>query len=168
MNKIYQKMIPGEENRSKSILSGFTLIELLVVVLIIGILAAVAVPQYEKAVEKSRAAEAKVVLRQIAVAQDAYMLSNGSATDDFSELDVTIPESGYWEYWLEETIGPGTYALTASRKGRDYFIFYTRGYGNDDGYFLCSSSDGLGDCKFFGREKDLYNMAASGWTVLRM
>lgn len=56
---------------------GFTLIELLVVVLIIGILAAVAVPQYQKAVEKSRVAEALSVIGSLRQGIDLLILTNG-------------------------------------------------------------------------------------------
>ena len=55
---------------------GFTLIELLVVVLIIGILAAIALPQYQKAVEKARAAEAVVRISQLEKAIDLWKLTN--------------------------------------------------------------------------------------------
>jgi prepilin-type N-terminal cleavage/methylation domain-containing protein len=71
--------------------TGFTLIELLVVVLIIGILAAIAVPQYQKAVEKSRAAEALLNVRALAEAVKRAQLASGALPGSFDELDITIP-----------------------------------------------------------------------------
>lgn len=71
----------------------FTLIELLVVVLIIGILAAVAVPQYQRAVEKSRAMQAVALLKTVGQATDAYFLANGTFPTSLSQLDIDIPES---------------------------------------------------------------------------
>lgn len=70
---------------------GFTLIELLVVVLIIGILSAVALPQYEQAVAKSRYMSLMPLLRAISDAENVYYLANGQYTLDFTQLDITMP-----------------------------------------------------------------------------
>ena len=67
---------------------GFTLIELLVVVLIIGILSAVALPQYTKSVEKSRATQALTILNALKTNTDIYLLENGGLP---SELTTILP-----------------------------------------------------------------------------
>ena len=69
-------------------LGGFTLIELLVVVLIIGILASVALPQYFKAVERARMAEAETLINNIVQAQRRKHMQTNRYAIDFRGLDV--------------------------------------------------------------------------------
>ena len=70
---------------------GFTLIELLVVVLIIGILTASAIAQYQKAVEKTEAVQALTLLKTFAQAAEAFYMANGRYPIDFTELDISLP-----------------------------------------------------------------------------
>ena len=77
---------------------GFTLIELLVVVLIIGILAAIALPQYNKAVAKSRIASMLPLAKTIVNAKEIYYAQNGEYSRDTTVLGVDVPASCSYLY----------------------------------------------------------------------
>ena len=82
-------------------LKGFTLIEMLVVILIIGILAGIALPQYKYAVEKTKFVQLKTTAKAIKDAQTRYVLTNGDRSLDLSVLDIDIEGCTYSKFFTE-------------------------------------------------------------------
>ena len=132
----------------KNLSKGFTLIELLVVVLIIGVLAAVALPQYMKTLEESRASEAVQVLSSVRRDQERYYLSNLEYTNDWDKLDVSFPltfvnatqrKSLYFDYTL--ITGPTYNYITAYRgsggQNKYRFELYYERAGSNSRKFAC-------------------------------
>ena len=103
---------------NKKTKEGFTLIELLVVVLIIGILAAVALPQYQKAVAKSRFAALKPIVKSIKDAEEIYYNEHGNY-GALVDLDVQAPSGAVA---LSETSGHD-YVRASSSSGNRYTVY---------------------------------------------
>ena len=142
----------------------FTLIELLVVVLIIGILAAVALPQYQKAVAKSRVMQVLPYIQAVYEAEQVYYLANGTYAETLDELAVDSTCPNGWSCYLGiEPTSPNLKRNKVQAKHNDLNIHIIRYYGPlpyanlEDRYrdkTYCSSiqtnTKGIQVCKSFG------------------
>lgn len=84
--------------RRGKFLYGFTLIELIIVIVIIGIMASLALPRYQKAIENSRKAEAYTILKAIHGAQMRYAIENDAYTNNPANLDINVTTGKFFSF----------------------------------------------------------------------
>lgn len=140
---------------------GFTLIELLVVVLIIGILATIALPQYQKSVAKARAVEIVTTFDALTKAMQLYALgetaenatqlfNSTSATDTLSHLGITIPLSNNLQenyqiiaYWEGNSDRYSTIGISRGNNGATFAFQIDNENNTFSSYGGCDGADTL-------------------------
>lgn len=135
----------------------FTLIELIIVVIIIGILASIAIPQFNKTMERSRIAEASAVLGALRGAQLRYKLENTNYATDYTKLDIDTPNydgsgnpNGKFFTYNVANAAEGTTATTiatAQRKSSQYGQYILNI--NDQGKIYCADTVPTDACAGF-------------------
>jgi len=100
---------------------GFTLIELLIVVVIIGIIAAIAVPKFQSTKGKANAAALRADLRNLASAQEAYFYEHARYTTDTTNLKYKGSKGVYLTIiaantggWSAKATHPQSFPLTCA------------------------------------------------------
>lgn len=105
-------MKPAQRSR------GFTLMEMMIVVVILAILAAIALPSYQKYVLRSHRAEGQALLSEAAARQERYFAQNNSYAGTAAALNMTSYVAGLQYYGLAiSNVGASTYTLTATATG---------------------------------------------------
>lgn len=116
---------------------GFTLIEMMITVLIVGILSAVAIPQYTKYMQKARRADAQALLSEISVKQQQFLMTQRryAKTADFTDLGISVPSSvsDYYTGYDTITVNGLSYTVSATPAGAQ---------GSDECGVLTINSDG--------------------------
>ena len=94
---------------------GFTLVEVLIVVIIIGILAAIGIPQFAASIEKAKGGEARAGLGHIQTGEKVYYAENEYYTDTIGDLDISLTQR-YWSFAIT-TPSSTTYTAISTRSG---------------------------------------------------
>ena len=134
-----------KDSKQKNLKSGFTLLELLVVVLIIGILAAIALPQYQKVIYKTKYSTVMPIVKAVGDAMERYYIIHDSYPYRINDIDISLESDTIEDYhgvdmvsfnWGDCYFEKGDNALFACNLTKELVAF---GYSPEAKIYYCAS-----------------------------